>query len=118
MAASLTFLASENRAAATVKKPDVIVPPSWQNRKGDARVEGTLTEVDCAADPVRLIVSASGKTIELTVRNPAEVELVNADGVSTTLVCGQQSVPVVVEYIEHSHEITRIEFKRVAIIKR
>jgi tetratricopeptide (TPR) repeat protein len=118
MAASLSLLASESPLAARVKKPDVIVPPSWQNRKGDARIEGTLTNVDCAADPVRLDVSASAKTFALTVRNPAEVELVNADGVSTTLVCGQQSLPVVVEYIDRSHEITRIEFKRVVIIKR
>jgi tetratricopeptide (TPR) repeat protein len=118
MAAALTLLASENPPAIREKKPDVITPPSWQNRKGDTRVEGTLTSVDCTADPVRLNVRTSGKTIALSVRNPAEVELVNADGISTTLVCGDQSLPVVVEYLDRSHEITRIEFKRVVIMKR
>jgi len=118
MAASLTLLASENPPAIREKKPDVITPPSWQNRKGDTRVEGTLTMVDCSADPVRLDIRASRKTIALSVRNPAEVELVNADGVSTTLVCGDQSLPVVVEYLDGSHEITRIEFKRIVIMKR
>ena len=96
----------------------MIAPPSWPNRKGDTSVEGTLTTVDCTADPVRLNIRASGKTIALSVRNPAEVELVNADGVSTTLVCGDQSLPVVVEYLDRSHEITRIEFKRIVIMKR
>jgi hypothetical protein len=45
------------------------------------------------------------------------VELLNAEGASTTLVCGKQSRPVAVEYLSASKEITRIEFKQ-AIIKR
>jgi Flp pilus assembly protein TadD len=122
MAAALTQLAAAPPSAAEKmvrdKKPEVTTPPSWQNPKGDARIEGTLTEVDCSTDPVRLIVSAEGKTIELSVRDPAEVVLVNAEGASTTLVCGGQSLPVAVEYLASSKTITRIEFKRVVIIKR
>jgi tetratricopeptide (TPR) repeat protein len=122
MAVGLTQLAgqlSETTPAAHQKKPDVVTPPSWRNPKGDTRVDGTLTNVDCSADPVRLLVSsASGKTIELAVRNPAEVELVNAQGVSTTLVCGSQSLPVALEYLAASREVTRIEFRPVVIMKR
>jgi len=117
MATALTQLAAESRAIRD-KKPDAVTPPSWQNPKGDTRVEGTLTEVDCSADPIRLTVSGGDKTIDLTVRNPSQVELLNAEGASTTLVCGEQSVPVAVEYLADSRNITRIEFKRVVIIKR
>jgi tetratricopeptide (TPR) repeat protein len=118
MAAGLTQLAGEQPAVRR-KKPDVVTPPSWQNPKGDTRVEGTLTNVDCNANPVRLLVSsASGKTIELAVRNPAEVELINAEGASTTLVCGSQSLPVAAEYLARSREVTRIEFRPIVIIKR
>ncbi len=116
MAAALTQLAAE-LPATRVKKPEVVTPPSWQNPKGDTRIDGTLTEVDCSVDPVRLVVSASARNVELIVANPAEVELINAEGASTTLVCGAQAVPVAVEYQAASKNITRIEFKHV-IIKR
>jgi tetratricopeptide (TPR) repeat protein len=118
MAAALALLASE-APPIHVKKPAVVTPPSWQNRKGDARVEGTLTRVDCGSVPVRLIVSTGtpAQSIELNVQNPNEVELLNAEGASTTLVCGEQSRPVAVEYVAQTREITRIEFRH-DIIKR
>jgi tetratricopeptide (TPR) repeat protein len=116
MAAALTLLASEV-SPVHEKKPDVVTPPSWQHRQGDARADGTLTQVNCDARPVKLLVSVPGKTIELNVQNPNEVELLNADGVSTTLACGDQSRLVAVDYIAATREITRIEFKHV-IIKR
>jgi tetratricopeptide (TPR) repeat protein len=121
MADALTLLAGQQAPAVREKRPEVITPPSWQNRKGDARVEGTLTKVDCDSDPVRLTIEQTGeqpgKSIDLRVENPAAVELLNAEGASTTLVCGKQSRPVAVEYVGASKEITRIEFKQ-AIIKR
>jgi Flp pilus assembly protein TadD len=117
MAAALTQLAAAPSPVGE-KKPDVVTPPSWQNPTGDTRIEGTLTEVDCSTDPVRLVVSAEGKTIELSVRNPDQVVLINAEGASTTLVCGGQSLPVAVEYQAWSKNVTRIEFKRGVIIKR
>jgi tetratricopeptide (TPR) repeat protein len=118
MAAALTQLASEIPKA-YVRKPGVITPPSWQNRKGDTRIEGILKQVDCDATPVRLLVAPSaGKTVELTVRNPTAVELVNAEGVSTALKCGEQSLPVAVEYFAATMDIARIEFKSVVIMER
>ncbi len=119
MAAALTQLAAEPAAAARTRKPDVVTPPSWQNPKGDTRVEGVLKNVDCGASPVRLLVSPrDGNDIELLVRNPSAVELVNAQGVSTILACGAQSLPVTVDYVAATREIARIEFKSVVIMKR
>jgi tetratricopeptide (TPR) repeat protein len=118
MAAALTQLASEPLAVHG-KTPGAITPPSWKNRKGDARAEGILTWVHCDSSPVRLDLATQtpARTIELNVQNPDEVELYNAEGVSTTLVCGEQSRPVAIEYVGATREITRIEFQHV-IIKR
>jgi tetratricopeptide (TPR) repeat protein len=118
MAAALTLLASETPAVRGTT-PGVITPSSWQNRRGDARAEGTLTWVHCDSSPVRLDIATQtpARTIELNVQNPDEVELHNAEGVSTTLVCGEQSRPVVIEYVSATRKVTRIEFQHV-IIKR
>lgn len=120
MAAALSQLeAPAKTPAVRERKPDVVTPPSWNNRQGDARIEGTLAEVDCSSDPVRLLVSSTAEAIiELMVRNPTGVELLNANGASTTLVCGAQSLPVAVEYLGASREVTRIEFRDVVIMKR
>ncbi len=116
MAAALTLLAQE-APAPPKRKPAVITPPSWQNPKGDTRAEGILTKVDCDSSPVRLVFSTGApiRTLDLKVQNPTAVELVNADGVSTTLTCGEQSQPVAVDYVAATAEITRIEFKHVII---
>jgi tetratricopeptide (TPR) repeat protein len=119
MAASLALLAAETAPSVPAKKPDVITPPSWKNPKGDAHLEGTLTRVDCDAQPLRLTISAaSGQAIELKVSHPKEVELLNAEGVSTALACGEQSRPIAIEYLAATSEVTRIEFKPVAVRKR
>jgi tetratricopeptide (TPR) repeat protein len=116
IAFALTQLASEPTPAVSPRKPDVTTPPSWQNRKGDTRAEGTLTWVNCDSSPVRLLLSAPA-SIELYVLDPGEVELVNAEGASATLACGEQSQPVAVEYVAATKGITKIAFKHV-IIKR
>jgi tetratricopeptide (TPR) repeat protein len=118
MAAALTLLASESPVVHE-KKPDVITPASWQNRKGNRSAEGTLTWVNCDSSPVRLSLTAEAPAaaIELKVKNPNQVELLNAEGASTTLDCGEQARPVLVEYDAETMEVTRIEFRHV-IIKR
>lgn len=117
MAAALALLASEPPPAVPAKKPAVTTPPSWQNPKGDTRAEGTLTRVDCDSLPVRLFVATQTGALELKVQNPNAVELLNAEGASTTLACGEQSRPVAVEYFARTGEITRLEFRQV-IMKR
>ena len=115
--AALSLLASAQPAVRS-KKPDVITPPSWQTPKGDARIEGTLTRVDCDRTPVRLVISTGAENIELQIANPKQVELINAGGISTSLACGGQSRPVAVDYLAATKAVTRIEFRPVVIMKR
>jgi len=100
------------------KKPDVVTPSSWQAPKGDAHVEGTITEVICDSSPVKIVVSASNGPIDLIVQNPDRVELINAEGASAILPCGAQSRLVVIDYIAATREIMRIEYKGRVIMKR
>ena len=72
--------------------------------------------MNCDSSPVRLLLSTP-TPVELSVLNPLEVELLNADGASTTLTCGEQSQPVAIEYIAATKAITKIEFRHV-IMKR
>ena len=115
MADSLIALAREPAPAKLEKArkgPDVITPPSWQEPRGDARVEGVLARVDCESDFARLqVTDAAGKTIALTVHHPDQVRLVNAPGVDHVFSCGPQALPVAIEFVRTSSEVTRIEFR-------
>jgi tetratricopeptide (TPR) repeat protein len=115
MAAALTQLASDPPAVRAKSAP----LPSSENRKGDSRAEGTLTWVHCDSSPVRLDLAtrSPARTLRLNVQNPDVVELRNAEGISTTLACGEQSRSVVIEYVAATLEITRIDFQH-DIIKR
>jgi tetratricopeptide (TPR) repeat protein len=92
-------------------RPAVSTPASWQRPKGDSRVEGVLTQVDCLASSAQLHIAA-GTIIVLKVQNPGEVELVNAPEASYQFSCGPQELRVAVEYLTGSNEVTRIEFLR------
>jgi tetratricopeptide (TPR) repeat protein len=98
-------------AAARRTTPDVITPPGWSNPQGESRVEGMLTKVDCIEGTAKLHVKTSEKEFILEVRHPDKVVLDNAGGVETTLHCGEQKIPVVVEYLAATSEVTRIEFR-------
>jgi tetratricopeptide (TPR) repeat protein len=115
MAESLGALAREpasTHVQTAQKGPDVITPSSWQDPKGDARVEGVLTRVDCDGDSARLeVTDAAGKTFALFVRHPGQVRLVNAGDVEHTFSCGAQSLQVAIEFVNTSAEVTRIEFR-------
>jgi YD repeat-containing protein len=115
MAESLAAPAREpasTRLQPAQKGPDVITPSSWQDPKGDTRVEGVLTRVDCDGDSARLeVTDAAGKTFALFVRHPGQVRLVNAGDVEHTFSCGAQSLQVAIEFLNTSAEVTRIEFR-------
>ncbi len=115
MAESLAAPARElasTRLQPAQKGPDVITPSSWQDPKGDTRVEGVLTRVDCDGDSARLeVTDAAGKTFALFVRHPGQVRLVNAGDVEHTFSCGAQSLQVAIEFVNTSAEVTRIEFR-------
>ncbi len=110
-AEAMAALAQEASAAPTLpKRPSVITPPSWENRKGDARIEGTLTRVDCEGDSARLHVGDGRNTVTVEIHHPTEVELVNAQP-GYQLSCGAQTLRVVIEYVAAQREVTRIEFR-------
>jgi Flp pilus assembly protein TadD len=115
MAESLAALAREpasTHVQPAQKGPDVMTPSSWQDPKGDARVEGVLTRVDCDGDSARLeVTDAAGKMFALFVRHPGQVRLVNARDVEHTFSCGPQSIQVAIEFVQTSAEVTRIEFR-------
>jgi tetratricopeptide (TPR) repeat protein len=111
MAEALLRQTGDPLAVPSAKRPEVVTPSTWQNPKGDARVEGVLTRVDCLGSSAKLHVAAGGKEVILDVRNPGEVELVNAPEASYQFSCGQQSVRIAVEYQTGPHQVTRIEFR-------
>jgi tetratricopeptide (TPR) repeat protein len=95
-----------------VNRPAVTTPPSWEPKKGDARIEGTLTRFDCDSAPPRLqITDSTGFTITLVLQHPSEIELANAPQSSLQLSCGSQNMHVVVDYVRASGDVTRIEFR-------
>jgi tetratricopeptide (TPR) repeat protein len=111
MAEALLRQSGEPAAAPVESRPAVSTPASWKRLKGDSRVEGVLTQVDCLASSAQLHIAA-GTIIVLEVRNPGEVELVNAPETSYQFSCGPQELRMAVEYQAATAEITRIEFLR------
>jgi tetratricopeptide (TPR) repeat protein len=109
MAETLLRQLAESSPAPVESRPGVKTPAAWQGPKGDTRVEGELTQVDCLASSAQLHIAAE-TIIVLKVRNPGEVELVNAPGTSYQFSCGPQELHVAVEYQAESKEVTRIEF--------
>jgi hypothetical protein len=112
MAEALANLGPDKAPIAQRTVQQVITPPSWQNRKGDSSVEGILTQVDCQGASARLEIAVSdGKTVTLEVHDPSKVELVNAPQSTREFACGPQKLPVLVEYLAATGEVTRIEFR-------
>ena len=80
-------------------QPAVIVPPSWENPKGDKRADGTLEFIDCVGASARIQVRVDGHALLFFVDKPGEVLLKNASSVSFEFRCGaQKSRRIVVEY--------------------
>jgi Flp pilus assembly protein TadD len=90
-----------------VKKPSVHTPASWDNPKGDARIEGRLTRVDCEGTTARLLIA--GQT--LVVSDPSRVLLTGTPGAKAELHCGSQDVAAAIEYKSSSNEVTAIDFR-------
>jgi tetratricopeptide (TPR) repeat protein len=111
MARALGGLADQT-SAPPPSRPPVITPSSWEARKGDSKVEGTLVGFDCDAAPPRLrIRDATGSQVTLVVQHPSEIELINAPQQSLEISCGSQNLHVIVHYVSASGDVTRIEFR-------
>jgi len=111
MARALLGLPGEP-AAPRPARASVITPPSWQPRKGDTRIQGTLIHFDCGGDHPRIQVrSADGSIVILELLHPSEIELANSPQPTLQISCGPQSVPVIVDYERSTANVTRIEFR-------
>ena len=111
MAQGLVALTQERPAAAAPKRPDVITPPSWTGRKGDARVEGVLVRFDCGDRTPKMVLQGSGGQIVLNVFHAGQIELVNVPSSGYQFSCGAQAIPMIVEYLSAERDVTRVEFQ-------
>jgi hypothetical protein len=76
--------------------PDGAAPPQpvdwWSEPEPAARLKGTLQRVDCVGKLSKLVLqSDTGKTVQLLIREPAKIALVN--GGEKALACGAQQQP-------------------------
>ncbi len=109
MAQALILLVESPAVTPPIHRADS-TPASWQNPKGDARVEGVLERVDCDGDAASLLVrTPDGGAVLLHVHHPRRVEMVGA-AVDYQFSCGPLAVSVAVEYNAGDLEVTRIEF--------
>lgn len=119
MAEAALKLVETQPAAIAPKRPEVTTPKSWEGRRGDSRIEGTLERIDCLGVSARFQVAAGGRRVALHVANPNEVALRNAGGVKFEFACGpQRPRAVVIEYIARpdsrlatAGDVVTIEFK-------
>ena len=119
MARAAAKLVSQKAAAPPPKKTEVTTPPSWQNPKGDSKVEGILRRIDCLGQNARFTVESEGKDIHLFVANPGEILLRNSSSLTFQFTCGpQKPTAVSIEYLTHpdpmrrtAGDVTSIEFR-------
>lgn len=111
MAAAIERLVREPAITTAPKKPDVLVPESWNGLRGDAEATGELVDFDClATPPVAQVATASGR-LALRVTRPDAIRILGTGAVRHTLACGEQKQSVRVEYKREAMELTAIEFR-------
>jgi len=112
MAAALEYLVTGlSLGQISPKKPDVEVPASWNGLRGDTTADGELTGFDCAATPPIAKISTSTGQLSLRVEKPASIRITGAGSIQHTLACGEQKLPVRVEFLNQTKALTAIEFR-------
>ncbi|HLJ15379.1 MAG TPA: hypothetical protein VKV15_12840 [Bryobacteraceae bacterium] len=112
MAEAALLLTEPHIVQPRATRPAVSTPKSWQNRVGDARVEGILVAVDCIDTTARLHVHTVTREVALLVKDPKRVVLKNASSPSMQITCGPQAGRhVAIDYIAATGEVTAIEFQ-------
>ena len=91
--------------------PSTKVHDWWDGPQPDAKLQGTLTRVDCKAGRFGLSIQVDGKAVLLSVPDPKA--LVVTGGTSPTLACGIQKPArnVEVEYFEKTKQAAVIRFQ-------
>jgi tetratricopeptide (TPR) repeat protein len=118
MARAAIKLAQARPEPAKPKRPAVTTPETWNNPRGDSRLEGTLERIDCVGEAARFYIRSGERTVALWVAKPGEVLLQNLSSATFTFRCGrQESRRVLVVYRAREDaatgtagEITSIEF--------
>ena len=107
---------------ATRKQPEVVTSPAWNRPSPDAEVDGRFVEFVCAPDPPRLKVELEGgRVIELVVRDPTRVTILNPDSgePSMELKCGPQDRrPIHVGFRRADSTVLEVKFPQVHDLKR
>lgn len=83
----------------TPHKPGAKVEQWWEGPQPDAKIAGTLRQVDCLGKQVRLVIEGADKRLtRLLLRDPAKVVI--QGGGDQTMSCGPQRPPrsIAVEY--------------------
>lgn len=111
IAAAINRLVEEPAMSKAEKKPDVQVPESWNGLRGDASAEGELTDFDCLATPPIATITTTTGPLQLRVEKPNAIEIRGTGAIRHTLTCGEQKLPVRVEYQKASNQLTAIEFR-------
>ena len=111
MAAAINRLVEEPAMSKVEKKPEVQIPESWNGLRGDASAEGELTDFDCLATPPIATVTTTTGLLQLRVEKPNAIQIRGTGAVRHTLSCGEQKLPVRVEYQKASNQLTAIEFR-------
>jgi hypothetical protein len=94
------------------KTADVVVPDSWRNKEGDARVEGILERIECLGESARFHVRSGGKPVSFLVEKPGEILLKNLSSMTFEFRCGpQKPIPIVVEYSSGTKAVTALQFR-------
>ena len=102
---------SPPRPATAATPGNVVVPPSWRPREGDASLTGTLERIECLGKAARFHVRADGAVLPLLVANPGDVLLNSASALTFEFSCGSQRPRrVTVRYLAREKEIVAIEF--------
>ena len=94
--------------------------PWWNGPQPDAKLSGTLKQVDCLGRQLRLSVAgADGKTLRLLVPDPGKIVVSGPiSGATPSLACGPRKDPVRIEYFTKANarlrtagEVATIEFQ-------
>ncbi|MDQ2947271.1 MAG: hypothetical protein M3Y27_15295 [Acidobacteriota bacterium] len=94
--ASMADIHAAEAAARKRLNPNGAAPPQpvdwWSEPEVGARIKGTLQRFDCVGKLAKLVVQTEdGKTVQLLVREPGKIALVN--GGENALACGGQKPP-------------------------
>jgi tetratricopeptide (TPR) repeat protein len=103
--------AQESLRAKSETVDGVRVPASWNMPAADARLTGTLDQVDCGEGQARLKVRSGDRLRSFEVRTTDRIEIRGANGAQMELICGAQRRSVELEFILATGAVTAITFQ-------